>query len=139
MNPLAILFRFGFIFLMMISFSPSIWSQNGPAKKISKKQTKQFLLSGTIRTKQNRPIPNLSIEAFDKKAGRRLHSIGKSKTDIRGYYTINYTKKMTKSMVDLGSDLLIRVYDSKKKLLAESKVLVNAPANSRINLAIPEF
>jgi hypothetical protein len=141
MNHLVFLSRFGCILLVMIFVSQSVWSQNDPLKNKIKKlgKTKKFFLHGTIRTGRAVPLPNLSIEAFDKKAGRRPHYLGKSKTDIRGYYSINYTTKVTKSMMELGRDLLIRVYDSKRTLLAESSLLVNAPANSRINLVIPEF
>ena len=97
-----------------------------------------YIVSGYVRTEDNRPVPDILVIAFDRKVGKDT-PLGESNTKD-GFYRIDYTGKADGFQKNLNADLFVQAYssdESDKKVIARSDLMVDAPKNARINLTVP--
>jgi len=97
-----------------------------------------YAVSGYVRTQSNSPVPNLTVEAFDKKVGQKPNLLGRATTDKQGIYHIDYSKIAVQLLKGQKPDLLVRVYRVRRKVLAQFGLWVDAPQEAHINLSVPD-
>ena len=103
---------------------------------LPEKEEKRFTVSGYVRTIANLPVPEFTVQAFDKMVGRKPVLLGKTKTNKDGIYQIDYIKQVEKVIEDEQIDLFIQCYDNKGNTQDKSDLLINAPQNAIINLTV---
>ncbi|MCC6462561.1 MAG: hypothetical protein IT260_18985 [Saprospiraceae bacterium] len=106
-----------------------------------------FTISGRITTPAGKPLPGLTVKAFDWNPRGEEKTLGKEdKTRPQGGYTITYTDAELRAggREQGGVDLIIRVYEvfeadgkNRERKLAESALLRNAEAEVTIDLTVP--
>lgn len=101
-----------------------------------------FVVRGNVRLMDNTPVPNVTVQAFDRDL-RSRELLGQTTTNINGYYEIFYTRnqfiraeKQTADLIVVAVEPILRGMVARSRTLAESATLFNAPRIAKVNLAI---
>src|ERR1035437_454161 len=92
---------------------------------------------GTVRNQYQQPMPGTIVCAFDKDI-RSEQSLGKVQTNDQGYYIIIYSQQQFADTDKNAADVFLRLYDASGKLLKETDVYYNAPAELNIDISLSE-
>ena len=92
-------------------------------------------VSGTIYDAFNTPLPNVTVEAFDKDL-RQEQLLGQAVTDAKGHYTISYDAAKFADSEFKTADIFIRVIAADGLVLGQSPVYFNVPVNFVIDFKI---
>lgn len=124
------------IILVIMFASISLQAQNNSRYEVtSRNYNIYYHVSGLIQSEHGLPLSGIYVEAFHKVVGSRPLSLGKDETDDNGNYAIDYTSKVVKYKLK-KIDLWIQA-SSEKKVIEQSKLLIDAPPKARINLKVP--
>jgi len=96
------------------------------------------VVRGRVLSADGQPLPGLMASAFAR--GLRGETpLGTARTDREGHYLINYTSAQP-SRRNGGVALIVRAYDPNdpNKVVAESPLLANAPAETELDLVIAD-
>src|SRR5262249_16102356 len=93
-------------------------------------QPEWFIVRGRIRRPDGSPHPAVTVKAFDKYL-RSERLLGQ---DSRNPYEISYTAAQFRRTEKGSADLVVRVFSQDGTQLAESEIVFNAPAETRIDL-----
>ncbi len=122
-----------------------------PVKRNAKKQIKIDLqvdyvradsneptrqVHGIVRDAQGAPLPELTIQAFDRDL-RKDQPLGQGPTDKKGSYQISYSPRQFRKQEKDNADLVIKAIARDGSLLVASPVLFNAPPDAEVDLTIP--
>ena len=94
-----------------------------------------YSVNGEILDRNNEPLRFITVKAFDRDL-RSEELLGETKTNEKGNYVIRYTIQSYKEKEINTADLFIKVFDSKERLLATSKIIFNAKTSEVINIKI---
>ena len=101
-----------------------------------------FVVRGNVRLMDNTPVPNVTVQAFDRDL-RSRELLGQTTTNVNGYYEIFYTRNQFIRAEKQTADLIVVAVEpipagmvARSRTLAESATLFNAPRIAKINLAI---
>lgn len=98
--------------------------------KIAQQENNTFRVSGRVIDRQtSEGIAGLRVEAFDKDL-RNDEPLGSATTNDQGRYEIPYSAEQFSQAEKKSADLIIRVFDAEDRLLGESAVIINAPAET---------
>src|ERR1051326_580216 len=94
----------------------------------------KYRVYGTIRDNLQCPLAGAQVRAFDKDI-RDEQALGRPvRSDKNGDYAVNYARDQFARTDKTAADVIVRVYDAKKKLLKESDVYFNAPPELQVDL-----
>lgn len=95
-----------------------------------------YRVRGTVRHSDGRPVPHVTVKAFDRDMRWEEH-LGHTKTTESGLYEITYRyDKFQRSEKGLA-DLVVRVCDEKNNELASSQIIFNANQDVVVDLSLP--
>ncbi len=92
-------------------------------------------INGIIYDAFNLPMAGVTVDAFDKDL-RTEQLVGSAKTDVKGFYTIEYDAKKFVAAENKNCDIFIRVQRSARELLGESPVYFNVPEKFTLHYKI---
>jgi Tc toxin complex TcA C-terminal TcB-binding domain/Neuraminidase-like domain len=101
-------------------------------------RARDFAVRGTISNADGSAAAGVTVIAFDEgTAGENL--LGKSATDTEGAYRITYRAASVRTAKNKRGDanILVRAYDSKGKILAQSATRLKAPMDLKIDVTLP--
>ncbi len=91
---------------------------------------------GVVRDARGDPLTGVTVEAFDRDL-RSEQSLGKSQTNRRGHYEIQYHVRQSSERERGNDDLVVKAFAEEGSLLATSSVLYNAPPDAQLDLSVP--
>jgi hypothetical protein len=101
-----------------------------------------FVVRGNVRLMDNTPVPNVTVQAFDRDL-RSRELLGQTRTNGNGYSEIFYTRnqfiraeKQTADLIVVAVEPILRGMVARSRTLAECATLFNAPRIAKVNLAI---
>jgi len=101
-----------------------------------------FVVRGNVRLMDNTPVPNVTVQAFDRDL-RSRELLGQTTTNGNGYYEIFYTRnqfiraeKQTADLIVVAVEPILGRMVARSRTLAESATLFNAPRIAKVDLAI---
>ena len=95
-----------------------------------------FLVKGTIRQSNGKPLVGAIVRAFDKDLiSERL--LGEQTTNSEGNYSIAYNKGQLSRSDKQQADLIVRVFNTTGEQLIASDIILNAAPLQEINLQLP--
>lgn len=92
-----------------------------------------FVVFGTVRNQLQQPLTGAVVEAFDKDI-RSEQSLGKAQVAEQGNYKIEYSQRLFADTDKDAADVFLRLYDATGKLLKQTDVVYNAPAQLNVNI-----
>lgn len=92
-------------------------------------------VSGAVRNAAGKPLTGLLVIAVDRDL-RREQALGQAHTGRDGRYEIGYAPGRFARAEKERADLVVRVLDEKKGVLAESATVFNAPEDAVIDLIV---
>src|SRR5258706_2182024 len=95
----------------------------------------RYSISGTVRNQYQKPLVNAMVRAFDKDI-RSEQTLGEAPTNDQGFYEIVYSQDRFADTDKQAADVLLRLYDAAGKLLKETEVHYNAPAELTIDISL---
>lgn len=107
---------------------PSTKPKRAAKTQMAQQENNMFLVSGRVIDRETgEGIAGLRVEAFDKDL-RNDEPLGSATTNDQGRYEIPYSAEQFSQAEKKSADLIIRVFDAEDRLLGESAVIINAPA-----------
>lgn len=97
--------------------------------------TQQYVVQGTVRGANGKPLSNIVVRAYDQDL-RRRQKMGEGSTDREGRYRIAYSQSAFCRAEKDGADLVTIVFDADDVELSRSAMLFNAPAEAMIDHVI---
>ncbi len=96
-----------------------------------------FLVQGTVRRENQRPLPQATVRAFDKDL-RQEQLIGETTTDQQGFYKILYCRDQFRRAEKRAADLVVRVFhpNNTDSCLGESELIFNAQTMQTVDLTV---
>ncbi len=95
----------------------------------------EYRVYGTIRDRYQRPMKGTIVKAFDKDIrGEQL--LGETRTNAAGNYEIGYSRRQFAATDKKSPDVVVRIYDRSRKVLKESDLNYNAPAELRVDITL---
>jgi hypothetical protein len=107
-----------------------------PSKPGDKPATDEFRVSGMVRDADGKPIPRVTVRAFDRDL-RHEQLLGEAHTDTQGKYLINYSEEQFRKREKGSADLVVKAFAVDGSPLVASAVLFNAPPHAEVDLTIP--
>lgn len=98
-------------------------------------EQKPFVVSGTVREANGRPVAGVIVRAFDRDL-RSEEPLGNATADSQGNYEIHYGPEQFRRADKEGADLIARVYNDKGEELAASAIIFNAKPQEVVDLTI---
>lgn len=98
--------------------------------------TQPYVVRGTVRDADGKPLHNVVVRAYDQDL-RRRQKMGEGSTDREGRYRIAYSQSAFCRAEKDGADLVAVVFDADDVELSRSSVLFNAPPSVTVDLTIP--
>ncbi|MGH8628121.1 MAG: peptidoglycan-binding domain-containing protein [Gammaproteobacteria bacterium] len=95
-----------------------------------------YVVNGTVRFFDGFPATGIMVSAFDRDL-RREQALGRTRTDEKGSYEIQYSERQFGRAEKRDADLVVRAFAADGTLLVASPVLFNAPLVATVDLAIP--
>ncbi len=92
-------------------------------------------VSGTIYDSFNSPLPNVTVEAFDKDL-RQEQLLGQAVTNAKGNYKISYSASKYASSEFKSADIFIRVIAPDGIVQGQSQIFFNVPVNFVIDFKV---
>jgi len=96
-----------------------------------------YSISGTVRNQYQQPMRGALVRAFDKDI-RSEQTLGEASTNEQGFYQILYSREKFAITDQLAADVLLRLYDAEGKLLKETDIHYNAPAELKIDISLSD-
>jgi hypothetical protein len=93
-------------------------------------------VKGVVRFADGFPAIGITVAAFDRDL-RNEQALGRSETDLKGAYAIDYHEGQFLRAERGSADLVVRALDAQGAVLVTSSVLFNAPEEAQIDLTIP--
>lgn len=105
--------------------------------EVDKLQPATFVVSGTIRRRDESPFAGIIVRAADKDL-RSVQLLGQTKTDKNGHYEISYTPEKFLRPEKRTPDLIVRAYlnESEEQPLVESPIKFDAQPVETIHLMV---
>ncbi len=95
-----------------------------------------FVVRGTVCHSDGRPIPHVTVKAFDRDM-RWEEPLGQAKTTESGLYEITYTYAKFQRSEKGRADLVVRVCDERNHELVSSQIIFNAKPDLVVDLILP--
>ncbi len=95
-----------------------------------------FKVSGHVTRADGTPLAGAPLSAADRDL-REEQPLGETTSDANGYYEISYTSNKFSRAEKGTADLIVRVFDTNNKKLAESPIQFNVPAQVVVDLQVP--
>jgi Tc toxin complex TcA C-terminal TcB-binding domain/Neuraminidase-like domain/Salmonella virulence plasmid 28.1kDa A protein len=95
-----------------------------------------FIVRGNIEQADLSAMINVVVEAFDIDL-RNEQSLGQTRTDGKGFYQIQYSRKQFRKQEKGSADLVVKVSNAAGSILVKSPIWFNAPAIAEVNLTVP--
>jgi hypothetical protein len=93
-------------------------------------------VKGTVRLSDDSPAFGVKVSAFDRDL-RDEQLLGRTRTDAKGFYAIQYSAEKFQKREKGGADLVVKAFSANGSLLAASPVLFKAPPSAVIDVTIP--
>jgi hypothetical protein len=96
-----------------------------------------FIVQGTVRQENQKPLPGAIVRAFDKDL-RQEQLLGETSTNREGFYKIPYSRDQFRRAEKRNADLIVRAYhpNSPDLCLGESELIFNAKRVQEVDLPI---
>lgn len=96
-----------------------------------------FIVQGTVRRENQRPLPGAIVRAFDKDL-RQEQLLGKTSTNNEGFYKIPYSRDQFRRAEKRNADLIVRVFhpNSPDLCLGVSELIFNAKRVQEVDLSV---
>jgi len=96
-----------------------------------------FIVQGTVRRENQRPLPGAIVRAFDKDL-RQERLLGETTTSREGFYKIPYSRNQFRRAEKRNADLIVRVFhpNSPDLCLGESELIFNVKRVQEVDLSI---
>lgn len=99
------------------------------------REARQFVVRGTVRDKDGRPLEGAAVKAFDKDL-RSEQLLGEVPTDQNGRYEIRYTRQHFRRAEKQSADLIVKALDDNGQRVAESGIVFNASEDQTVDLLV---
>ena len=94
-----------------------------------------YAVMGRITNSDGEAQQGLIVRAYDRDL-RKEQSLGEARTDRQGAYAIRYSRQQFRRSEKESADLVVKVFDTGGKPLAESPVQFNAPRIAKVDVAV---
>ena len=96
-----------------------------------------FIVKGFVRQSDGSVLAGMLVQAFDRDL-RNEQLLGKTQTDKKGFYQIQYSAQQFSKREKASADLVVKAFASDSSLLIASPILFNAPPVAEVDLTVPD-